>query len=450
MALVDLKSKLNEFGENNPKNPYQKGDKRGDLENSPTPDIDKDKYLEVGENPESELTKLDSKFDRENTPKSAIVRKETTKTRIKQNVESFELLPFDIPISDRYEDDIKKDSIEGLGDIRRGAKQLKNMVKGAKDILKGNISRGIKTSGEAAQDAKLEKYRAKAYGRIKSLGDPARKVSYVDSRVSSDYKDGPIKGGLDSRNVNKVNIAPVGDKAKGKDIIPFRFKDVISGDYIAFSAILTGITDTITPEYTSEHYVGRPESVYIYKGAERSIGFTFNIYPTTRQELKPLWDKINRLTGMCYPSWTPAYGGQSMVAPAVELTIGDMYKDTPGHLTSLTHTIPDNSTWEIEKDLKLPHQVEIAVEFQYVGNYKLSNGGKHFDIKWLNTEEPDLSQREQDAIKRDKQFLVDRENMSRRDARGLRRARRKGDRQARITARRETNQANWKKTWGRD
>ena len=68
MALVDLKSKLNEFGENNPKNPYQKGDKRGDLENSPTPDIDKDKYLEVGENPESELTKLDSRFDRENTP----------------------------------------------------------------------------------------------------------------------------------------------------------------------------------------------------------------------------------------------------------------------------------------------------------------------------------------------------------------------------------------------
>ena len=28
MALVDLKSKLNEFGENNPKNPYHKGGRR--------------------------------------------------------------------------------------------------------------------------------------------------------------------------------------------------------------------------------------------------------------------------------------------------------------------------------------------------------------------------------------------------------------------------------------
>ena len=82
MALVDLKSKLNEFGRNNPDNPYQKGDKRGDLENSTKPDIDKDKYLEVGENPESDLTELDSKYDRDNTPKSAIVREETSKTRL--------------------------------------------------------------------------------------------------------------------------------------------------------------------------------------------------------------------------------------------------------------------------------------------------------------------------------------------------------------------------------
>ena len=102
-----------------------------------------------------------------------------------------------------------------------------------------------------------------------------------------------------------------------------------------------------------------------------------------------------------------------------------------------------------EEDLKLPHQVEIAVEFQYVGKYKLANGGKHFDIKWLNTEEPDLSQREQDAIARDKQFLVDRKT-DRKQARINRRDQRRTDRRARITARRETNQANWKKTWGRD
>ena len=125
MALVDLKSKLNEFGKNNPDNPYQKGDKRGDLENSTKPDIDKDKYLEIGENPESDLTELDSKYDRENTPKSAIVREETSKTRLKQNVEDFGLSPFDVPTSDNYEDNIKKENIDGFSDVTRVVKQGK-------------------------------------------------------------------------------------------------------------------------------------------------------------------------------------------------------------------------------------------------------------------------------------------------------------------------------------
>ena len=145
MALVDLKSKLNEFGRNNPDNPYQKGDKRGDLENSPKPDIDKDKYLEVGENPESDLTELDSKYDRENTPKSAIGRDESKKSRIKQNIEDFGLSSFDIPTSDRYEDDIKKNAIDGFGGIQSDIKSFKEKIKGAKDIFKGKVSSGIKT-----------------------------------------------------------------------------------------------------------------------------------------------------------------------------------------------------------------------------------------------------------------------------------------------------------------
>ena len=77
------------------------------------PDIDKDKYLEVGEQAESELTKLDSKLDRENTPKSAIGRDESKKSRIKQNIEDFGLSSFDVPTSDRYEDEIKLAMEEG-------------------------------------------------------------------------------------------------------------------------------------------------------------------------------------------------------------------------------------------------------------------------------------------------------------------------------------------------
>ena len=410
MALVDLKSKLNEFGENNPDNPYQKGNKISDLENSPTPDIDKDKYLETGEQPESDLTKLNSRYDRENTPDSVIVREKTKKSSAKEFVKDFGLSSFDVPTSDNYEDNIKKENIDGFSDVTRTVKRIEKTIKGAKDILKGKVSKGIKGITEGQQDEKLSAYRAKAYGRIKHLGEQGRKVSNVDGRTSEKIFgvgnegrspkefEGPIKGGLKSKNVNRANIALYGSKAKGKDLVPFRFKDVYNNKYITFSAILSGITDTITPEYAEEKFIGRPDNVYIYKGATRAIGFTFDVYPTTRQELPVLWEKVNYLVGLCYPNWaetpTPIYKDTSeynplqMVSPITQLTIGDMYKDTPGFLSSVTVTVQDGTTWEFEKELELPHHIQIACEFTYIGKYLPNATGKHFELNWITDKDP--------------------------------------------------------------
>ena len=93
-------------------------------------------------------------------------------------------------------------------------------------------------------------------------------------------------------------------------------------------------------------------------------------------------------------------------------------------------------------------KIEIAKPIQIKS--KLANGGKHFDVKFLQDTAPGLSQREQDAIERDKQFKIDRQNMSPREARKARREQRRTDRGTRTTARRETNRQNWKTFWGLD
>ena len=210
---------------------------------------------------------------------------------------------------------------------------------------------------------------------------------------------GPIKGGANSPNVNKTNIIAYGeylDEKKLEDkegLIPFRFKDVLNNKILSFDAILSGITDTITPEYSSERYIGRPESVYVYQGVQRSVGFTFDVYPATRQELPVIWEKLNYLVGLCYPNWvdSPYAGVQvegikpiTMVSPICELTIGDMYNNTPGYLSSLTMTVQDGTTWEFEENLKLPHYIQVSVEFVYIGKYLPNAKGKHFELNWLN------------------------------------------------------------------
>ena len=302
-----------------------------------------------------------------------------------------------IPIGDTYEDKIKQDSIftgnDTLNKLNQGISAFKSFKKSVKSFS-GNPLKSISDLANIDQEAKLIQYRAKAYGKQKKLGNPAAKVVFTDRKVDDAF-EGPIKGGKTTRNVNKANMTPYGEEGKDTNLIDFRFKDVYNNKFLNFSAILSGISDTITPEYASERFLGRPESVYIYQGVSRAVGFSFQVYPTTRQELPVLWEKVNYLVGMCYPNWielgAPVYKSKdemdyqplTMQSPLMELTIGDMYRNTPGYLSSITITVQDGSTWEFEKNLQLPHHIEVAVEFVYIGKYLPNAKGKHFELNWL-------------------------------------------------------------------
>ena len=74
---------------------------------------------------------------------------------------------------------------------------------------------------------------------------------------------------------------------------------------------------------------------------DRAISFTFSVYPKTKQELPMLMEKMNYLVGLCYPSFTET---ERMVAPFVELTIGDMFVGAPGLLSNVTVTVEEATT----------------------------------------------------------------------------------------------------------
>ena len=230
--------------------------------------------------------------------------------------------------------------------------------------------------------------------QVRAIGQQGQRVQ--EARESKKARLGfKIKGRL-ANNItsgDELNLIPYGSYADtelspNSDFIPFRFKDVNNNKYLIFRAILSGITDNFTPEFAGERYVGRPDQVYVYQGTNREISFTFDVYPKTRQELPVLWEKLNFLTGLVYPSWAPSSGGLGMVAPFIELTIGDMYKDTPGFLSQLSLTVQDGTTWEID-DYKLPKYIQVNCSFTYIGKYLPNQIGKHYELPWLedsNTE----------------------------------------------------------------
>ena len=90
--------------------------------------------------------------------------------------------------------------------------------------------------------------------------------------------------------------------------------------------------------------------------------------------------------------WKYADGEYSTISPFSELTIGQMYTDSPGYISALTYTVQDNGTWETTF-AKLPKYVQVSCTFIYVGERLPSATQKHFETPWVGDKEyqPGLS-----------------------------------------------------------
>ena len=117
-----------------------------------------------------------------------------------------------------------------------------------------------------------------------------------------------------------------------------------------------------------------------------SFNNTFDVYPKSDVEMVTLWEKLNYLAGQTYPHWSDsdASGGRGMISPYTELTIGQMYSDTPGYISALTYNVMDTGTYETvfaklpktdSPDWKLISGVLCNSIVEWASNNK-DNGGK--------------------------------------------------------------------------
>ena len=271
-------------------------------------------------------------------------------------------------------------------------------------------------ANEKVGDGIPDKYRVLAYGQIPKSRDITDTNNY-SKRVEDGkcaQKDGlpdtskpqpvpsqlPIEGttyrqevGLIKINSDKgrvtdkfdvLNMIEYGEDYKGNDdYIKFKFYDTINKKHIIFPATLSGISDSITPEWNSERYIGRPDNVHVYTGTVRELSFSFKIGIMSKQQLLVCWEKLNYLIGLTYPTWKKVGNSARMEAPFMELTIGDMFNRTPGFINSLSYSIEDTTPWDIDKGTQLPKAIDVEVTFTHIGKHKLASQGKHFDLPWL-------------------------------------------------------------------
>ena len=146
-----------------------------------------------------------------------------------------------------------------------------------------------------------------------------------------------------------INTAATFD-AEQRDLILFRIGKV------QFRATLNGITDNYAPSWNSVKYPGNPYPVYMYESFERTLSFNFKVYAMAESEMDVIYNKMNILSQYTLPNTS----GQYYTGDVIDIVIGKLIRQR-GFITSLSYTIPDEISWDVDKERPIGIDVSLGV-----------------------------------------------------------------------------------------
>ncbi len=181
------------------------------------------------------------------------------------------------------------------------------------------------------------------------IGDPGARTNR--SSINTVYEGGQDKVNMIPLYTNTDNpFENTTYKDQARDIIKFAFETIDNDNpdqttKIHFRAFITNFSDNIGAEWDSKKYMGRGENFYTYQGFTREVSFNLKVAAQSKQEMLPLYQKLNYLASSLHPDYSP---GGFMRGNLHKLTVGEWFYRTPGILKSMNVTIDDNYSWEIK------------------------------------------------------------------------------------------------------
>lgn len=271
----------------------------------------------------------------------------------------------------------------------------KEIIGGAKEVSKDTVENPLYKDVGADQGTKEIQYRTtetvdKSGTVAKALSKPVqiRKKAF-DEDIEDKEKYLPLSE--ENLNYGGKNLPHYYEKGEGdriqkyndlakalgedeQDIIPFIFNFYTPGEgddaekFVYFRAFLDSLSDSYQANWAGIKYIGRAEEFFTYTGFGRTMSFAFKAAAFSKEELIPIYNKLNHLVG----STAPTYGkeGLFMRGTLLKLTIGDYIKGQNGFLSSVSLTWNTDYPWEIDKDeLKVPHLLDVSCEFTPIHSF---------------------------------------------------------------------------------
>jgi hypothetical protein len=220
-----------------------------------------------------------------------------------------------------------------------------------------------------------------------SRGEPGGPKRFIEKQDEIDYSVSNT-GYQDLRNLYPIKDVstdgPIPDDVP-KDLIKFNIKVIDpvnpnNAELLIFRAYLDDISDGYSAGYNSFKYNGRAEKFHVYNEFDRKISFNFRIQAQSRQEMKPLHQKLNYLVAQTAPQYSPQ---GRMRAKYSRLTIGDWVNEVPGFFTSVDLKWKGSYSWEVDAEgaagqdgdqmNQLPHNLDVSCAFTPIHDFAPEN-----------------------------------------------------------------------------
>lgn len=217
-------------------------------------------------------------------------------------------------------------------------------------------------------------------------GDRVSVIDFGERKLSDAYlwKPSLFNKDIFGLDLNKLGLT--------QDFIKFYFTGpklqagnmLDKDDIIVFRATLTNLADSFDANWTPVNMIGRADPNYIYTGFTRDLSVSFDIYATDRDEMQPIYRKLNALAGYTAPTYDPET--IAMEGPWMRITIGDLFNQTPVVLNSVSYDYDvSGAPWEIniENDpnmMQVPFKVSVTLSMNVVSDYLPQKGGRFYTL----------------------------------------------------------------------
>ena len=225
-------------------------------------------------------------------------------------------------------------------------------------VLRANLfGTSLRTAENSGATPDAPNYQTKNYEQNFNFNDPGQRAgkSYVSYVNGVEYTDGSGVPTTEVGAVDKINALPIyksefmDDSPVTNDFVKFVIAAIDNNNpkfstFIHFRALLDSFSDSYSAQWNNVKYLGRGENFYSYDGFTRTVSLSFTAAAQSKQELIPMYKKLNYLASQLTPDYSPS---GYMRGPLVKLTVGGYLYEQPGFIQDLSYDLITDAPWEI-------------------------------------------------------------------------------------------------------